>query len=86
YTTASIPSVSVTDQDPTGRLSVDYELTNLAKVYVSYSRGYRSGSFNGGVFYAPRPVKDLYAAPEHINAYEAGLKSDLFARRVRLNL
>ena len=86
YTTASIPSVSVADGDWTGRASIDYELIDSAKVYASYSRGYRSGSFNGGVFYAPRPVADLYADPEYVDAYEVGLKSDLFDRRVRLNV
>ncbi len=53
--------------------------------YGAYSRGYRSGSFNGGVYYQVRPLETAYAAPEYIEAYELGFKADLFENTLRIN-
>src|SRR3546814_1772281 len=52
-------------------------------LYASYSRGFRSGGFNGRAsFFVKIGPYDV----ESVNAYEIGMKSDLFDRRVRLNL
>ena len=52
--------------------------------YVKYSRGYRSGSYGEDLVYLD-PGDDLYADPEFIDAYELGVKSELFDSRLRLN-
>lgn len=61
-----------------------YDLTPDAMIYASYARGFKSGGFNGtdntGV------QANLPFAPEHVDAYEAGLKSELFNRRLQFNV
>ena len=68
----------------TGRINVAYDFTKDILGYVNYSRGYRSGSYNGLAYQGLQQV--YYIQPEQINAYEGGLKMRLFDRRVQLNL
>jgi iron complex outermembrane receptor protein len=70
-------SMSVTK--PTWRIVLDQKLGDDALVYVSYNRGFKSGGFNASI-----PTDPSYK-PEKLDAYEAGFKSSLFDRRVRLN-
>ena len=49
-------------------------------VYAKYSRGYRTGGAGS------RSVTFRTFGPEDVDSYEVGLKSELFDRRVRLNL
>jgi iron complex outermembrane recepter protein len=73
------PAASDVVNKVTFKAAVDYELTNDALLYASFSRGYKSAGFN--LFtYNPVPNK-----PEILDAYEVGFKSDLFDRRVRVN-
>jgi iron complex outermembrane recepter protein len=64
----------------TWRLAVDQRLSEDVLVYASYNRGFKSGGFNGALFETSQPFN-----PETLDAYEIGLKSDLFDRRVRIN-
>ena len=68
----------------TGRAGLDYKITKDVLLYASYSRGYRAGAINGGGYLSPAQID--FVAPEKVNAYEIGLKSDLLDRRLRLNL
>jgi len=65
--------------------NVSYKLTRDIMVYANYSDGFKSGGFTqrlaGPPFIAPPAF-----APEYVKVYEAGLKSELFDRRLRLNL
>jgi iron complex outermembrane receptor protein len=65
-----------------GRVIVDYELARNAMVYASASRGYRGGEFNNGT---TSPSAATFVDPETLDAYEIGLKSELFNRKVRFN-
>ncbi len=66
----------------TPRASLSYKFTPDILGYVSFSRGFRSGGFNG----RPTSVEEIGAYdPEYLNAYEAGLKTQL-GGRVTLNL
>ena len=65
-----------------GRVIVDYELARNAMVYASTSRGYRGGEFNNGT---TSPSAATFVDPETLDAYEIGLKSELFNRKVRFN-
>ena len=47
--------------------------------YVSFNRGFKSGVFNADLFTNPP------AQPEVLDAYEGGIKTELFDRRVRFN-
>jgi iron complex outermembrane recepter protein len=62
-----------------GRLVARYEITPRTNVYASFSQGYRSGGLSGSQFGNDTPVQ-----PEHIDAYEVGLKSA--SGPLRLNL
>ena len=64
----------------TWRLALDHRFSDEVLGYVSYNRGFKSGSF------APNTVPILTLRPETLDAYEAGLKTDLFDRRVRFNI
>jgi iron complex outermembrane recepter protein len=64
----------------TWRLALRQELTNDISVYASANKGFKSGSYS-----LQNPLNDPYL-PQTIMAYEAGIKSELFDRRLRLNL
>ena len=67
----------------TGRLALSYTFDGGALAYASYSRGYRSGAFNGGGYTSS--VGITYIDPERVNAYEAGLKGRLLDRKLVLS-
>jgi iron complex outermembrane receptor protein len=72
-----------TQSEPTYRAILDYRFSPDVMVYASYSRGFKSGNFNlSGPGLAPGapPLE-----PEVLDAYEVGIKSELFDRRLRLN-
>lgn len=68
----------------TGRVNISYDFTRDIMGYLNYSRGYRSGSFNGLAYQGTNQV--YYIQPEQINAYEGGLKMRFLDRRVQLNV
>jgi iron complex outermembrane recepter protein len=82
----ALPAIQQTEKANrlTGRVNVAYDFSDDILGYVNYSRGYRSGSFNGLAYQGTNQV--YYIQPEQINAYEGGLKTRLFDRRVQLNL
>jgi len=62
---------------------VDYHWTPEIMTYALFSTGFRGGGFS------PRPSNPSQIAPfgaEKLKNYEAGIKSELFDRRLRLNL
>lgn len=63
----------------TWRLAADYRASDNLMAYASYNRGFKSGGFN------PTEIPYHSFAPEQVDAYEAGLKLDLFGRRLRFN-
>jgi iron complex outermembrane receptor protein len=68
----------------TPKIGLDYRPTDDLMVYASWSRGYRSGGFNGrglSLVSATRPYD-----PETVDAYELGLKSEFWDRRIALNI
>jgi iron complex outermembrane receptor protein len=64
---------------PTWRLSLDHNLAADVMAYVSYSRGVKSGGYNGF-----DPTNPPYG-PEQLDDYELGLKSEFFHHSLRLN-
>lgn len=63
----------------TGRISLDHDFAPHVLGYVSYNSGYKSGGFSITNPAAPA------VQPEQIDAYEIGLKTELFDRRLRFN-
>ena len=75
---AGIPT-SVSFSKFTYRAVLAQDLTRDVHAYLSYNRGFRSGSYQATAFNNPA------ARPEILDAYEAGLKTELLDRRLRLN-
>ncbi|WP_313801500.1 TonB-dependent receptor [Sphingobium sp.] len=66
----------------TPRASLSYRFRPNLMGYASYSRGFRSGGFNG----RPTSVEEIGSYdPEHLTAYEAGIKAG-FGRIATINL
>ncbi|MBC7519951.1 MAG: TonB-dependent receptor [Sandarakinorhabdus sp.] len=68
----------------TGRAVLDWKVTDDNLLYVSYSRGYKSGGINP-------PLSPIFAvpttfAPESIDAFEVGSKNTFLDGTLRLNL
>jgi iron complex outermembrane receptor protein len=64
------------------RGAADYQFTNDVMGYAQVSTGYKGGGVNPRPFY---PSQALSFNPETLTAYEIGLKTNLFDRRMRLN-
>jgi iron complex outermembrane receptor protein len=64
---------------PTWRFAYDHRFSDEILAYLSYNRGFKSGGFNTGV-----PTQPAYN-PEKLDAFEVGLKTDLWGRRLRLD-
>jgi iron complex outermembrane receptor protein len=63
----------------TPRASINYKFAPDISVYASYSRGFKSGVYVLG-------QSAQAVAPEFVNSYEVGLKSQFWNRRVTFNL
>lgn len=80
-----LPSRTVsTLKKPTWRLALAYQASPTVNAYGSYSRGVRSGGYNTGALFSGIEFNEVDS--ESIDAFEAGLKTDLLDRRLRLNL
>lgn len=74
------PDIKVTFNKLTFRVALDHRFSRDVLAYASFNRGFKSGGFN-----LSNPGTPAYR-PETLDAYEVGLKTDLFDRRVRLNV
>lgn len=63
---------------------IAYDINPRVNAYAKVSRGYKSGGFNVRATSTARFNEGF--GPENLTAYELGLKSDLFDRRLRLNV
>ena len=64
----------------TYRIVLAQDFGENVHAYLSHNYGFKSGAFNANAF--NNPAVD----PEKLYAYEAGVKSELFDRRLRLNV
>jgi len=70
------------------KVGLDYDLAKDVMAYASVSTGFKSGGFNGGFLSFDPGEAAVQAQPfgeETLTAYEVGLKSRLFDRRLRFN-
>lgn len=69
------------------KFGLDYTPSDDVLLYASFSRGFKSGGFNGGnVGFQPDPIAALEPfEPEFVNAYELGFKSELLDNSLRIN-
>jgi iron complex outermembrane recepter protein len=67
----------------TGQGNVEYRFNDSALVYASIAQGFKGGGWD---FIPPTPeAAQISFDPEKVTNYEVGLKSDLFAQRLRVN-
>ena len=78
--TGPYPDRSQTARKPTYRASLDHRFSDQMLGYVSFNTGFKSGGYNTGAAGAPG------YSPETLSAFEVGLKTDLFGRRLRFNV
>lgn len=73
---------SNTWSDWTYDVTPEYKLSDNARVYFRYSKGFRSGGYNAGV-----TTQSTVATvdPEYLTAYELGFKSEWFDGRLNAN-
>ena len=64
----------------TFRAALSQDLSAQVQAYASFNRGFKAGGFNPGAF------NNLASRPETLDAIEVGVKSELFDRRVRMNV
>ncbi|WP_439620171.1 TonB-dependent receptor [Hyphomonas sp.] len=77
------PVVRYDDGEPTGRIGLQFEVASNIMLYGQYARGYRSSAINGGALTNPADLN--VAEPEKLDAYEIGLKSELFDNQLIFN-
>lgn len=88
--------VQSSDSNFSPMASLSYRLTDEVMTYFTYSEGFKSGGFTMRAFPpvipgVTTPITDpelIIPAfePETVSMFEAGLKSELFDRRMRLNI
>jgi iron complex outermembrane recepter protein len=70
----------------TDRFALDYHFTSSTMAYASYSTGFKSGLFNTISPFAPGTLTPEAINPEVLEAYELGVKTDLFDRTLRFDV
>lgn len=68
--------------DFTWDVTPEYQISENARVYLRYARGFRSGGFNTG---ATSQATVATVSPEYLSAYELGFKSEWLDHRLNLN-
>ena len=66
----------------TPKISLDYQATNNLLLYASFAKGFKSG---GTTYILIQPTDFVNYKPERTTSYEAGIKAELFDRRLRVN-
>lgn len=77
-------SGSVDEDGWSGRLGVQYDLSDEVMAYVTYSRGYKGPAYN--VFFNMQPRDTTALKPETSNTWEAGIKASAWDNRLTSNL
>ena len=67
------------------RISADYRFSPEVLAYVTVGTGFKGGGVTARPFDAAQALNGSFG-PETVTAYEAGLKTDLFDRKLRLNI
>ncbi|MEO0589802.1 MAG: TonB-dependent receptor [Pseudomonadota bacterium] len=69
------------------KVGLDYTPNDDVLLYASFSRGFKSGGFNGAnVGFEPDPLAALEPfEPEFVNAYELGFKTEMLDNALRIN-
>lgn len=83
FITEPLPKDTISDNNVSGKIGLDYQMDNGTLFYASYSTGYRNSTYNGGALYNADDFRPVDA--EEVEAYEVGFKSMFFDKRLQLN-
>ena len=87
---AIIPETAGTQEatfkEPNYRVALDHRFSPEVLAYASWTRGFNAGFYNQTPFRGFTAAANALVEPEIIDAYEFGVKSDLFDGRARVNL
>jgi iron complex outermembrane recepter protein len=75
--------VSVSDDQVSGDLSLNYTINNDVSIYGRYAHGFRAPSIQGRVLFSDAITT---ADSETLDSFEVGVKSQLMDNRLRLNV
>ncbi len=81
---ATSSSGSVDEDGWSGRLGVQYDISDNVTSYLTYSRGYKGPAYN--VFFNMQPRDTDALKPETSNTWEAGIKATAWNNRLTTNL
>lgn len=81
YAPAGRPSATFNNFAP--RIGLEYHVNDDAMLFASFSKGYKTGSWTTRLTNPSATLPSFN--PEKATSYEAGFKSELFARTVRFN-
>jgi iron complex outermembrane recepter protein len=73
-----------TDRAPMPSAGLQYQFAPQTMAYFSFARGFKAGGFNSAD--SSGIAADAAYGPEHVNAYELGVKSKWLDNRLLLNL
>ncbi|MBV7257374.1 TonB-dependent receptor [Pacificimonas sp. WHA3] len=76
--------LAYSDDDISGNLAINYQPSRDLLLYASYSKGFKSGGFNGGFLFQAAELGPFES--EQLHAYEAGAKWSLPGHIGYLNL
>jgi len=84
FNVGNVPLPPVAPKTDVGKLSwrfaLDHQLTDRILLYASANRGFKSGGYNG-----LDPTNPPYA-PERLDAFQGGVKTETADRRLRVNV
>jgi iron complex outermembrane receptor protein len=72
-----------TGKEPTGTVRLTYRPNEESSLYIKYTHGWKSGTFNAT---GSRTLGVKAADPEKIDAFEAGLRGSYFENRLQLGM
>lgn len=87
-TTADLIAAGIDTKLDTGeftpKLGIEFQASNDVMLFASATRGFKAGGWNSRTAYIPQTFEPM--TPEKTTSYEVGIKSELFDRRLRLNV
>jgi len=79
----TVENEKLTSQEWTGKLGLNYDISDDVMIYGSYSQGYKAGVWNG--FWAVTEGDHSSTDPEYIDAFELGIKSTMLDSTLQVN-
>lgn len=82
---------SIDDDNVSGRIGLEWDFSDTAMAFVTYSQGFKSGGFNAGFMDIDmQTARDVFGIntqydDETLDSIEIGVKSELAGGRLRLN-